>query len=480
MRDFTEQTRHKIEKMIDEYFDNMEDSFGVLSGWLSYCTKTIGAFFGHKSGDYRQYVKTLGSSRAEAKNKLKNLWQSVADVEANYSNKFNSISVDLEKYNQMILHLSECIKIENFSTANGFITSLKKIQDDLLSSQEIQVKAILKKGCSNYTDEDMEILTSVYMETNDERLKAEILNSFYQEKTEVDCSGHKVKAPDGYKFYELNEEQYKKFNDYTTCYFAYQYEQYLNGERSDADINNLIKSWDMANNFKDTNIVISKNGQAITLNDNQLEYNIPNIAAMALEDRNSNYTNKNFESNQQERFYTKQTYTTDFWIANGKDGHNRIGDSIETDAMSTYEYDVGALIGSYMFKGMDAIIPGSGKLSKTVLKYQEKVSDLKDNETQSDYQKFNQSEYIDTFEMKCANTSSGYLFLPTYETKMIMEKFHEFLNGNKDNIHIRHLYDEYYDSTDELADFLQVDPYELMSDLEEKGVVYKNGNWVIE
>lgn len=456
VRDFTAETLNQFISFMDSYFTKGEDE---CASWWNSLLYGLSVFnIDSAGGDAKKYVRSLGTAREVAEEEINRVWEAVADVEESYSGKFTRTSEQLTAYSDMAKQMQGCIGSGQLGGSYDFAALVSQLKADYLVSLEAKARNIIKKDSSQWTDEELEIVAYVSMNTDDETFPLDAANAFYKKTAEY---------PGGnYNACQRDEAQWDKFRTLCNYYYAERYQQYLYGDppMSDSEIEGVIRNRTLIQQIDElpSDMYLcteeghppftmekgsGKIGYSYTKDPPELEFQQGAIPRTERSDR---------EFQQTPRGLTQGWIDTNVRFDNGAEISTAT--HMKQAEVVCYQYDWEAegakaleKVGKkYIKKGIEATVnaavPGTGKVAVEVLDMVgEGVETVNDMITPPDLSAYREGfalEYAEKFRMKLVTTSDGYMALPTPETRQCVERVMSWLEEHKETY--PNLYENYY------------------------------------
>lgn len=438
-RDYTAKTLKKISNEINDYFGNDGDA-----GWIDSKLYKYGVFKIYRDnvkGNYEKYVKSLGTKSDEVVKKIKGSLKKVEETEIKYNNRFNETISESSSCKNIMKNFSEAISFRTFSVIYDFTSIDKKNSNDYLNLIQSRANVIIEKESSQWSEEEIEIVSYAYMNSNDEKFKSKVLNSFYRKSTDEHYKNENKFSKNELNcdFYDRDKESWEKFLKCNDYYFLDTYNKYIKGEIDDETFDAILKNHMTGGYLSDERyaILVSKEKRPIKISSNgNLEAYASRYKLIEFKQDNI-YADgeKNFAANDFDRISYKNEFEIKN-ISNGNDAESYINDKMQLASIKSEEFDYNDYARKLIEKGAskisDTILPGSGKVVDKIFDVVNTVvEDIPSNNPEmSTYDSINMSTYVSSFGFKLVHSSKGYVL---YNTPESTSKVNEFINYLKEN-----------------------------------------------
>lgn len=463
IRDYSAATIEAFMKYIDTYYD--DTSGKIRSGWEKF-KHWLGLYPKDQdkiNGNVEKYIRSLEDNKSVTINRIGRTWEAVANAEKEYSAGFQKISGMCESYASAVKKAADIINISSFSNPISIGGLLNKCADEYMNLIETKVKQILEKPVEDLTDEDIEILAYVALNTTNQELKEQILNALYTDTTDQHITY--VGDPPEYQpfhYYDRNQEKWDKFIMCENAYYDVSYNRYLNGELDDATFNSIIKNHMAVRHLDAEGAMLFSDGEegtAVTIGDfGEISYVVPQKEHVKLFGPNRRPWNSN--SAYADRWDPDSPYyqslrrevdaqiprdakqhLSEIDIRNGADARAEImaqkDDALYTP-VSADTVGMGETGVKIVGKVLDHFLPGTGEVLDALNKYAYKPA-KKAGKTiiaadeyfasggeLTPHVKTAYGWYVDVFEVKCITVDGGFVLMPTKDTyKRINENLQE-------------------------------------------------------
>ena len=454
IRDYSKATIDAFEKYIDTYYD--AQSGGIRSNW-----DKIKRWFGiypkkqdEINGNVEKYIRSLEDNKSVTVNKIKRTWEAVAAVEETYSADFQKVSSMCENYVSAARKAADIINISSFSNPVSVGGLLNNCADEYMKLIETKLERILEKSVEDLTDQDIEILAYVSLNTTNRELKERILNVFYTDTTDQHITyvgGKPDHQP--FHYYDRNKEKWEKFVTCENAYYSTYYSKYLKGELDDSAFNNNIKNH-MAIQYLDEEgeMLFSSDGTgAVTIGkSDEISYIVPqkkqvqlfdqhrrpwnsNSAYAGRWDPNSPYYQSVYKEVSAQIPREAKQHLSEMDIRNGEDARREIEAQKDDKLYKSSSADwvsIGETSYKIAGKVVDHFLPGTGEIFDTLNKYgykpAKKAAKIMNGVTgymetnssthEPDYIKTAYGWYVHEFEVKCITVDGSYVLIPTKDT----------------------------------------------------------------
>ncbi len=499
IRDFRAETISSFQTYIEEYYDTQT---GKIRGFFNRVFQWLGFFnfSSNANGDAEKYIRSLSKKKDTAETKIVTTWRAVADVENRYEATFTEKASLCSSVTDLTGAFSGRINLKTMSSPVDFSSIITKCQDSYMKLIEARAYSILERPIETWTDEDYEILSYVAVNTKDRYLQQCIINSFYYDNTSehVFYAGEEPDDPAA-RIYDRREDEWNKFLSYCNAWYGMKTQDYYDGKISEQEINTAINNILMLQ-YLDNNgqtVLVKRNDIPVNLGtDGKLSFDVPTKDRFTIfyTEPTVKYQNTAFEGNEYLKYPQKHmSYDADCTIRNGADAARSIREA-ETDSLNVEKrFDWGSFVLKNVGKVI-SLVPGCGELGKAVSKVTSYVSkgeklieSLPDpNESKSDYVPKeaypSYGWYVESFDLKCVETDSGMVLLPSADTEKIVENLKDWLKDNNQELYDKYFppcsskgqedWERFITNTDVVGLYNDLSGAGVLNDLQDAGVLY--------
>ncbi len=442
VRDFSKKTLEKISKEIDDYFGSDSDG---KTNWIQSILYKFGVYKIHADNvkkNYEKYVKSLGTKKAEVIKKIEKVLKNVSDKETTYNAKFKKSNIETNSINNIVSQFSDTISFKNFSIPYDFDKLDSECAKYYTNLIESRARTIIEKDSSQWTDEEIEIVSYAYTYSSDEKFKEKVINSFYTKSTDKHYSKTGLLSGDdelGYNYYDRDKKSWEKFLDCNDQYFIEIYNCYLDGKIGDAEFNQALKNHMTSaylNDEKYNILVFDK--KPVSINENG-DLKVYASRYKKIEIRNGKVFadgKENFSANSFDRVTSKNELSFKN-ISNDEDASNYLKDNLKIDSLSSEEINYEAYTKKLIAKAATAvagiILPGSGKVVSKAVHYAEIIAEEVDSASSSisTVDALEYETYIRYFDLKLVHTSNGLALYLTPNSLIKIKAFIAYIEANK-------------------------------------------------
>ncbi len=472
-RDFRASVLKSFDKYMDRYFNTngttpISKMWKNLLNWLS-----LDSLNSNFDGNYQKYIMSLSKTEKKAKAQVIKVWTNVANVEEKYDKYFRSMKGDMQNLTSTFTKISSFLQSNNFNDTITVGRLFDDCYDEYISALDKKVYSILEKAPDQWTDGEYEIVAYAYLNSSDYFLKQQILNSFYVNKTDEYIKYENGKKPFGWNdvnlgCYEIDSESFDKFMSAYNCYFASQYDAYLKGECTDAEINICLKNYFMLKGLSEheKDLIYTVNGNNPIEIGEDGKVSVKFAKAQTNNGISVNRYGVIMQALSPDDVYYESVYDSEIEINNGKNAETSLENKIQEGLIQDAHIDYIGIVSDAIVDSVDQLIPGFGKAVSQIEKTGKTLNAIWGTTDTSAYDMSDYATYVGMFDIKCCMVGGTYGLFPTPRTQDKINKFIEYLKNNPE---YTNLYEKYNVGYNEYVNG-KVDVNQLLQDLDGSGI----------
>ena len=448
-RDFTAGTIEEFEKYIDKYFHDGRNAFERL---IDNAIKDVTFSFKNiirlndQDDISENFIRTLENDRSSVEREIISIWKEIAGIEQSYCHAFEHNCVRCESLTNIFRKIESSIQLDNLDNFANCNLMLRECGNDYLNMLEGRAVEITKKTPDELTDEDIEILAYVALNTTDNDLKERIYKTFYTETTSQRIN-YVIDKPDKpyYRFYDRNEEKWDKFVKDSELYYQQTLDKYYNGELTDEqEFNKIIRNKLLIEYMDEEGKLIFSSGSNdfLSISDKgEVTFVVPGYDhAVVWYKKQENPNGKLVEKEDISLSRITKEYDCEPNVYEGEDASyaidKEISDEIRIQRRSNplkeaYDGIKGKLVGliNEAFPGFKVVTKVSEKMYK---KGVEEGIITTGEEVISADEKPDYSWFAKEFDLKCVMNNGDYVLIPTNKSCEIISELDHWIREHKD------------------------------------------------
>lgn len=416
-RDYTLEALNQISEAIDDYMGG-NDNVNFFE-WL---------FPRGGAKEYKKFLRDMGNEKKEVKNKISNVLRKIAEEEKTYVNNFSDIDGEIKKMSNCLNKLATAISFKNFSIPMDFFSFALGNQSDIQEFMEAKAETIMEKPPDEWTDEEYEIVSYAFIYSTDENFKCRIINCFYSDSTNkhiIDNSSLFRKNTDAtIRYYDRDNASWEKFSKLVEMYYSIEYKDYLSGVSNDGEASrsfeNALGNYIIMKNFdsEEYSVLVSKRNNPIAYDEGEFQTYTAKYRKIEIEEDGTILADgvKILGGiNRVDLMGAKTLYSIEC-VEKGEEAVDYISEKYKEDALETEDSWVPIVnIGSSIVtKGLDHLIPGTGKMISAC---ESLINDAADREKKNTQYEFSYvQQFVNNFDVGVAFTSEGCILYNTPES----------------------------------------------------------------